>query len=47
MSLLESLQSNYSLRRLVCEGQKYALSRTLLTVIGNLVCFENNTLEIL
>ena len=44
---MEALQSNCALRKLVCEGQKYTLSRLLLAVVGNLVCYENNTLEIL
>lgn len=45
--MLDALQSNKALRRLTCEQQKYSLSRALMTVVGNLVCYDNNTLEIL
>lgn len=47
VSILEALQSNKSLHTLICEGQNYQVSRAMLTIIGNLVCYENNSLEVL
>jgi hypothetical protein len=47
LAVLEALLANKTIKHFVCEGQKYQVSRALLTVVGNLVCFDNNTLEIL
>jgi len=47
LAVLEALLANKTIKHFVCEGQKYQVSRALLTVVGNLVCFDNNTLAVL
>ena len=38
-ALLDSLTSNTTITELICEGQKFAVSRGVLSLIANLVCF--------
>lgn len=47
ISLLRALQRNTSVTCFRAESNKFAVTRRMLALVGNLVVYDNNTLQIL
>ena len=47
VALLAALKMNKKVTKLVAEDNKFGVSRGILALIGNLVAYQNNTLQFL